>query len=96
MWLRMGIASLMLLALACPNSPPGKTSMIFVDESCTKRRIDKIDGQGVIVSTYAQDGKQMTETARFNTWEEASQAFPSRTSGPCPALESDPDLFPQE
>ena len=93
MWLRMGIASLLLLALACPNSPPRKTSMIFLDESCTKRRVDKIDGQGVIVFTYAQDGK-MIETARFGTWEEATKAFPSRTAGPCPGLESDPDLFP--
>lgn len=67
---------------------------MFLDESCTKRRFDKVDGRGVTVYTYAPNGV-VTLTAKFETLAEAEKAFPSRTSGPCPGVTVSPsDLHP--
>lgn len=68
--------------------------MITVDETCTKRRFDKIDGQGVTVYTYEPNGS-VTFAAKFETLAEAEKAFPARTSGPCPDVTvSKSDLDP--
>ena len=74
----------MLFSAACNQSPPTRVTKVFLDESCTKLRFDKIDGQGVTVSTIAPNGT-MTVTAKFEALAEAEKAFPSRTSGHAPA-----------
>lgn len=68
--------------------------MITLDETCTKRRFDKIDGQGVTVYTYAPNGT-VTFTAKFERLADAEKAFPARHSGPCPGMTvSKSDLYP--
>jgi hypothetical protein len=94
MRLQARITVLMLFFIACNQNPPTRVTRVFLDESCTKRRFDKIDGQGVTVSTYAPNGA-VTVTAKFETLAEADKAFPRRTSGPCPnTTVSTSDLYP--
>lgn len=82
MWCRTVIAFFMLLAIAC--NEPRHWATVFVDETCTKRRFDVVDGQSVTVSTYEPDGT-LTVTTHFETVEEAKRAYPTLTSSrPCP------------
>ena len=82
MWLRTAIVFLLLGAAAC--NEPRHWATVFVDETCTKRRFDVVEGREVKVSTYGPDGT-LTVTAHFDTVEEAKRAYPTLTSSrPCP------------
>jgi len=95
MWSQAGIALLMALSLGCNQGPPPRWSEIFVDETCTKRRLDRIMGGDVVVSTLNSDGT-LTEVARFNTTREAYAAFPHHktTSPPCSLQATESDFHP--
>ncbi len=83
MWLRMTVALLLISTTACENERRA-VSVIFVDENCIKRRFTLVEGEAVTVFTYEADGG-LTQTARFETLDEAKKAYPSATKASgCP------------